>query len=166
MISNTTLNRTCINAVKPRQPVNSEVGLDASAVIEINMLWPIEETEMAKGFEIELSNGAILRVVPNVGVDNCVITHGDSKIEINVKNVSFRIVALAGKAITSIPAVVRFEITELTVTDCVESGNKKGTHTLSRCYTTAHAENRPHCLLRCPPPHHPARQPPGKRFFQ
>ena len=76
---------------------------------------------MTKGFEFELSNGAILKVVPNAGVDNCVISHGDSKIEIDVKNTSFRTVALAGKAIAAIPAVVRFEIKELTVTNCVEN---------------------------------------------
>ncbi len=76
---------------------------------------------MAKGFEFELSNGTILKVVPNAGVDNCVISHGESEIEIDVQNTSFRIAALAGKGIAAIPAVVRFEIKELTVTNCVES---------------------------------------------
>jgi hypothetical protein len=75
---------------------------------------------MAKGFEVELSNGAILKVVPNAGIDNCIVIHGDSRIEIDVKNTSFRIIP-AGKSVTAIPAVVRFGVKELTVTNNVAS---------------------------------------------
>ena len=91
---------------------------------------------MRNGFEIELSNGNILRVVPNAGVDNCVVSHGDSEIEIDVKNASFRIVALAGKSIAGIPAVVRFEKMEITVTNCVESESvDDGDHNVKACLT-------------------------------
>ena len=74
---------------------------------------------MAKGFEFELSNGTILKVVPNDGADTCAISHGDTKVEIDVKSASFCVSAPAGKLTASIPTVVRFGAKEFVVSDCV-----------------------------------------------
>lgn len=70
---------------------------------------------MASGFEFELSDGRILQIVPKDGVDSCSISHGDTKIELDVAAGSFRVLAPSGKALTAISTIVRFEAKNLTV---------------------------------------------------
>jgi len=89
---------------------------------------------MPQGFEFELSNGTVLQIVPKAGYDNCAISHGDTKIEINVNNSSFQVIAPANKLLMAIPSVVRFEAKELTVNNTY-SGSKKTTspHIMTNC---------------------------------
>lgn len=73
---------------------------------------------MAKGFEFQLSDGTVLQLVPKTGVTECSISHGDTKIEVNVSSAAFKVIAPEGKAIAAIPTVVRFNTKDLVVGDC------------------------------------------------
>lgn len=73
---------------------------------------------MAKGFEFELSDGTILQLVPNKGVSDCSISHGDTKIDVDVTKASFKTVAATGKTLAAVANVVRFESKEMEVGAC------------------------------------------------
>ncbi len=99
---------------------------------------------MKQGFEIELSCGTILKTVPKAGCDSCAISYGDTKIEIDVKNASFRVVAPAEKDFSVIPTIVRFESKEMIVKNFVSGSSEvKGPHTMRTCHN---CNDKPCCV--------------------
>lgn len=74
---------------------------------------------MANGYEFELSDGTILQLVPNSGVRDCSISHGDTMIVVDAEKSSFKTSTPNSVALTEVPTVARFEPKELVVGACV-----------------------------------------------
>jgi hypothetical protein len=99
---------------------------------------------MAKGFEFELSDGSVFQLVPNAGVSECAVSHGDTKIDVDVTSSSFKTVAPSGKSIAAIPSVVRFESKDITVGTRVTPG--KGDDQPHIMWTCVECGNRWCCV--------------------
>ena len=89
---------------------------------------------MANGFEFELSSGAVIQVVPKDGQSTCAISHGDTKIEIDVPTGSFKVLAPTGKAVSTVANVARFEPKNLTVSGSSgATSGVSGPHIMTSC---------------------------------
>jgi hypothetical protein len=102
---------------------------------------------MAKGYEIELSSGILLQLVPNDGVRDCSISHGPTRIDIDVGAGSFKVVAPEGTVMASVPGVVRFEAKDLTVGPKGKPGSAgDGPHLMRTC---APCNGQSCCVTNC-----------------
>jgi hypothetical protein len=90
---------------------------------------------MNNGYEFELSDGVVLQLVPNAGIERCSIAHGDVKIEVEIETGAFTVAGAKGISISSLPAVVRFSRKSFQVENVVQMSDagEGDVHAMRNC---------------------------------